>query len=342
MADKFAEYRKHKSSAMQKGLLTKENGVLAVLAVAILIVWALAWPYYFPSAVKPDTNDRDQAAPPQRDATGEYEPQEELVVVFFDVGQGDATAVLTPAGNVFLIDGGEGSPQYRENRYIRAADAGNLVILPFLKDRYIDDLKAVFLTHPHSDHYGGLLDVCRVMDVASFYDSGKSSASFGYRNLLQLIQQKDITYLNPKPGEELSLDPDLKLQVLTVDPNADDVNDASICLRIVYKSVSFLITGDAEESVERKLVAEYGDALRSDVLQVGHHGSRTSSIKQFIDAVQPRYAIVSVGSYNRYGHPNDDVMERLDEAGIKVLRSDEVGTVTMVSDGNNLDVETEK
>lgn len=340
--DKFAEYRKHRRSAMTRGLATRENGIILVLAVAVLIVWALAWRYWFPAATVGVGTTVTTVAEPA--GGGEYVPPDQLTYVVFDVGQGDASLFLTPAGNVFLIDGGEGTNENRDNEYLRAVDAGNKVIIPFLKARNVKTITAVFSTHPHSDHYGGLIDVLKGCAVRNFIYSGLPSGSFGYRSLLYLVEKKKINNLEPSVGETLQLDPKLTLRVLAVDPSATNTNNASIVLLATYGAIRFLLTGDAETKVEDFLVRTYGSQLRAEVLKVGHHGSKTSSTPAFIAAVSPKYAAVSLGSYNNFGHPNQEVMDRLKQAGAEVLRTDQRGTITFTTGGDrgDLQFETEK
>lgn len=337
--DRFAEYRKHRRSAMTRGLATRENGIILVLAVAILLVWALAWRHWFPI-----TTLRSGAGATSDTAAvggGEFIPPDRLTWALFDVGQGDASLFLTPAGNVFLIDGGEGTSENRDHNYSRATDAGNRVILPFLQGRQVKTITAIFLTHPHSDHYGGLVDVIRALATRTFYNSGLPSGSFGYRNLLQMVEKKKVNYLEPVANEPLNLDPKLGLRVLAVDPTADNTNNASIVLQATFGSVRFLLMGDAEAKVEDFLVRTYGSKLRAEVIKVGHHGSKTSCAPEFIAAVSPKYATVSVGSYNNFGHPNQEVMDRLKQAGAVVLRTDQRGTITFTTGGDRGDLQVE-
>ncbi len=342
--DTFAEYRKQRRSDTDRGLLTKENGVILLFTVILAVVWWFAWPKYFPpkpgTAAVPVLAETGEAAP---DPEAPYEPPEKFTIAFLDVGQGDAAVWFTPSGGIFLCDGGEGSPDNRDSRYTRATDAGNKVIIPFLRARNARELTAVFLTHPHSDHFGGLIDVIRELKARAFYNSGKAATSTGYRTLLRLVQNRHVDYVEPRPGEELALDDKLKMQVLAVNSEANNLNNASIVLKLTYGAVSFLLTGDAEKQVEEQLVATQAAALRSTVLKTGHHGSRTSSTASFVGAVNPRYAIISVGR-NSFGHPNPDVLERLQGAGMTVLRTDECGTITFTTSGNinDLEVTTER
>lgn len=342
--DTFAEYRKQRRSDVSRGLLTKENGAILLFTVVLAVVWWFAWPKYFPPkksagaapvAVTGDTLPADPGAP--------YEPPEKFTIAFLDVGQGDAVVWFTPAGGIYLYDGGEGSPDNRDSRYTRATDAGSRVIIPFLRARNARELTAVFLSHPHSDHFGGLIDVVRELKARAFYNSDKAATSTGYRTLLRLVQDRGIDYVTPRPGEDVPLDEKLRMQVLAVDSEADNLNNASIVLKLTYGAVSFLLTGDAEKRVEEQLIATQAAALRSTVLKTGHHGSRTSSTAAFVGAVNPRYAIISVGR-NSFGHPNPDVLERLQGSGATVLRTDKCGTITFTTAGNinDLEVVTER
>ena len=249
-----------------------------------------------------------------------------LKVVFFDVGQGDAILVETPKGTQILIDGGPSS-----------AIVGKLgQELPFF-DRSID---LVLSTHPDSDHLAGLVDVLKSYDVVSFGWSGVKSSSAESQELDRQMEVNEIKRVVLARGTRISVGKNLSLLVLAPLESFEgrevkDYNTSSLVLKMNYGQECFLFTGDAPVSVEKKLaLAE--DSLVCRVLKVGHHGSKTSTSELFLEKAEPRVAVIQVGKDNKYGHPSPEVLERLQNHGIKVLRTDQAGDIRIFSDGQNL------
>ncbi len=249
-----------------------------------------------------------------------------------DVGQGDAIALRSPKGRWVLIDAG---------RSWSSGDAGRATVIPHLRRRG-GALAMLILTHPHADHIGGAASVLRALAPAEVRDAAFVEPSEGYRALLAVAQAQGTRWQRVHPGDLVDID-GLALEFLSPDSAwtaaLDDPNEASTVVRARYGSVRFLLTGDAEAREERWLLAHASDALRADVLKVGHHGSSTSTTPDFLAAVAPRIALVSVGHDNSYGHPSAVVMNRLLDAGATVLRADQLGTVILRSDGTDLEVE---
>ncbi|MCE9643768.1 MBL fold metallo-hydrolase [Candidatus Parcubacteria bacterium] len=246
-----------------------------------------------------------------------------VTVAFLDIGQGDSVYIEAPNGNQLLIDGGEGGAVLSE-----------LAEVMPLGDRSLD---IVIGTHPDKDHIGGLLDVVRSYDVGEFLEPGVSADTLIYRELKKAIQEKGIPVTLARRGMTLLLDEayGVRLDILFPDRDVSDfeANDASIVARLSYASTSVMLTGDAPIKTERYLVSLDGAELPSDILKAGHHGSRTSTSAEFLAAVAPRYAIISSGKNNRYGHPHQEVMALLQTFGIETLRTDEEGTIVFLSDG---------
>ena len=261
-----------------------------------------------------------------------------LHVMFFDVGQGDAIFIETPGGRQVVVDGG--SDPLLMTRLLGERMRFN--------DRHIDIVAA---THPNSDHIGGLAQVLERYDVGAVverrieYDSGAYEA---WARLVDAEEAKGARVIEASAGQVINLDADVRIEVLGPPPillggTESDADNASLVLRLVYGEVSILLTGDIFSEAERALLAS-GAALDSDVLKVPHHGSDSSSTRDFLSAVSPAAAVISVGEGNSYGHPHANVVERLREYvddGM-LFQTAERGTVEFISDGETLWVRTER
>ena len=249
-----------------------------------------------------------------------------------DVGQGDALALRSPRGRWVLIDAG---------RSWRGGDAGRASVIPYLRRRG-GALAMLVLTHPHADHIGGAASVVRALGPGEIRDAAFVAGSQEYRDLLRTADATGTRWQRVRPGEEVDID-GLIVEFLAPDSawtaSLRDPNEASTVVRVRYGAVRFLLTGDAEAGEEAWLVAHASDHLAADVLKTGHHGSSTSSTPAFLDAVSPRVALVSVGTANTYGHPSRDVMQRLVDRGTTVLRTDQLGSVVVRTDGTTLELE---
>jgi competence protein ComEC len=256
-------------------------------------------------------------------------PDGKLHVVFLDVGQGDAIFIQTPQGRQVLIDGGP------DPTTLTAALGRRL---PFW-DRSLD---LIILTHPDADHLTGLVPVLERYRVGRVLEPGYPATSQTYVRWLELLAEKRISALLARSGVQIELEPGLVCEVLhpASDPDPEGkANDASAVTRWTWGQVTFLLSGDIERAVEATLVAS-GQSLEATVLKAPHHGSDTSSSTAFLQAVNPQLVVISVGADNRFGHPSPEVLERL--AGRTVLRTDERGTIEVVTDGSQLWVRTER
>lgn len=241
----------------------------------------------------------------------------------FDVGQGDAMFIEAANGNQVLIDGGP------DDRIMEKLAA----VMPFW-DRSID---LVILTHPHADHLDGLVGVMKRYRVGLVLESGVNHSIPEYGEWRNLIAEKNITRVLAKRGEMVKLGGGVSLNVLTPFQSFDrvtvkNVHDAAVVIKLEYASSSAVLMADAEAAVERKMIFA-GDDLRAEVLKVGHHGSKTSTSKELLEAAKPRFAVISVGKKNRYGHPTQEILDRLADYGIKIYRTDRDGDVDFISDG---------
>jgi competence protein ComEC len=253
-----------------------------------------------------------------------------LQISFLDVGQGDATFIRTPQGKTLLIDAGGGPSNY-------SLDAGKAVVAPFLLYEWIKHLDLVILSHPHHDHYGGMPYIMENFSIGEFWDTtgGFRSDSFKHK-----MEKNRLLIRNVAAGNSFDLDRDLRLEVLHPPKlNSYKTNDRSIVLRLIYKNVTFLFTGDIEEKAEADLVATGAD-LAAMVLKIPHHGANTSNSVAFIRAVQPDYAVLFRSSYPKSNYTNWGILRRYRDLGIRILETGREGCVTFYSDGNTLWLET--
>lgn len=248
----------------------------------------------------------------------------ELKVHFIDVGQADA--ILLQQGNAaMLIDGGNNGDRNKVKNYI--------------EQEKITQLDYVIGTHAHEDHIGGLDYVINAFKVGKVYFPRQSANTKTFEDFAIAVKSKVGKLTAPKVGDTFKLG-DAVCTILG--PNSSDygdANDYSIVIKVVYGGTSFLFTGDAEEKSESEMLSS-GLDLSATVLKVGHHGSRTSTGQDFLTKVNPKYAVISVGDVNSYGHPTQDAMDRLKAKNIPVYRTDESGTVVAVSDGKKVSFDT--
>ena len=247
----------------------------------------------------------------------------EMSVHFIDVGQGDSIFIKAPNGKTMLIDGG-------------VKGAGKTVV-DYLRTQGVMKLDYVVATHPDADHIGGLIAVLNSISIKEFIDSGKVHTSQTYDEMLALVNDKNIRYTVPKAGDTVALDPTVAVDVLASDENASDNNDASIVLRVAYQNISFLLMGDAGHNIEKQLVQD-GVDVEATILKAGHHGSNTSSLPQFIQAVSPLVTILSYGQDNKYGHPHAEVVDALTQVGSDIYGTAESGMIVVTTDGVTYDI----
>lgn len=247
-----------------------------------------------------------------------------LTVAFLDIGQGDAIYIEAPNGNQVLVDGGSG------RQILRALGE----VMPF----YDHSLDVVIGTHPDADHIGGLPFVLDRFAVGAVLEPGVGSDTNVYREFKKRASDGRRIHLLARRGLRLRLDREVTLDILFPDQEMIgwETNTASIVARLVYGDTSFFLTGDSPIKIEKHLLARDGRNLKTAVLKAGHHGSRTSTSAEYVSAVQPQYAVISVGQNNRYGHPHQEVLDILTKIDATILRTDRRGTIIFRSDGMNL------
>ncbi|MBN1044882.1 MBL fold metallo-hydrolase [Clostridium botulinum] len=241
-----------------------------------------------------------------------------MKVHYIDVGQGDSELIQIGDKNI-LIDAG-----CNDNK-----------ALNYLKSIGVTNLDYVIATHPHEDHIGGMTNVINNFNVKEFYAPKVTHTTRTFENMVKALQNKGLKITAPTIGDTLTIG-NATMQFLA--PNSSkyqDLNNYSIVCKLKYGNTSYLFTGDAESLSEGEILAKQLD-IQADVLKLGHHGSHSSTSQAFLDKVNPRYAIVSCGKGNDYGHPHQETVDKLNKKGIEMLRTDVSGTIVSTSNGNDI------
>lgn len=247
--------------------------------------------------------------------------KDNLIIHYIDVGQADSILIQIDNKNL-LIDAGNKD------------DSDKLI--KYLKDQGVSKLDYVIATHPHEDHIGGMASVVKKYDIGKFYAPKKLSNTATFENMVLALRGKNLKINEAKPGDTLNLGKNVDCKILA--PNSseyDNINNYSVVVKLTYGNTRFLFTGDAHKLNEKEMLSK-GYDLSSDVLKVGHHGSSSSSSKEFLDKVKPKIAIISCGKNNDYGHPHKETLDELNQRKIKIYRTDKDGTIVLESDGKNI------
>ncbi len=236
-------------------------------------------------------------------------PTSQLKIHFIDVGQGDSMLIITPSKKKILVDGG-GSE-------FGTFDVGEQTLLPYLLNKSIISIDYLIFTHFDSDHCQGLFTVLENINVKNVIIGEQGKECENFNRFSEIIRKKHINKIMVRAGDKVTIDKDCSLEILFPDTELikqNILNNNSIVTRFLYKNYSMLITGDIEKIAEEKLIRKYKDTkeLKANILKVAHHGSKSSSIQQFLEEVKPEIALIGVGEKNTFGHPNDGVLERLE------------------------------
>jgi competence protein ComEC len=316
------------ASAARSCLILAGIGAAIALIACVIIVLTLA-----PIDIVP----RDATQPPDQRGTVIVNDTADGTLTFsvMDVGQGMCVVVISPEGRTMVVDAGRSQQRIERS------------VIPYLRAHGVTRIDYLVLSHPDQDHVGGMPKLLEEMTVGTWVDPVIETTNQTYARSLELVLEKGITPMRARRGDTLDLGPSVRAEVLwPVDPllssgSQVDTNENSIVIQVTHGAIRFLITGDLERRGELALIAlETNEELRSDILVVGHHGSRTSSTAEFLDTVSPNVALIPVGLDNQYGHPHDDVIQRLRFRAIQIFRTDLDGTIEVVSNGTNYQVRT--
>lgn len=268
------------------------------------------------SQLVPETSQVEATLQQNSDESGEMQ------VHFIDVGQGASQLLIGLSGKTILIDAGNNNQEEE--------------IVAYLRKNGIQKIDILVGTHPDADHIGGLDAVIDNFEIGKIYMPKVQSNTKTFEDVLLAIQRKGLKVSTAKAGVSLDWEPDAKVQMIAPVRDYDDDNDMSAVLKLTFGEISFLFMGDAESKSEQDILHSEVD-LKSDVLLIGHHGSKSSTTEAFLDAVQPSYGVIQVGE-NNYGHPAPEILERLNKRGVKVYRNDLHGDIVFVTDGKNIKV----
>lgn len=252
------------------------------------------------------------------------ETNENLIVYFIDTGQSDCVLLETPNGSFILIDSGDNGDED--------------IIRKFLNNKKVKEIECAIFTHPHADHIGGAYEIVNEYATKRVLMPDVSADTATYKKFIDEVSAQEIPLNHIEVGYSFVID---TVAFNVFSPKAEGygskLNEYSIVCRVDYGDTSFLFTGDAEIKNEMEML-DGGFDLDVDVLKVGHHGSSTSSSLVFLKAVTPEYAVILCGTNNKYGHPHDETLSKLEEVSATIYRTDINGTITITTDGKTIDV----
>lgn len=247
-----------------------------------------------------------------------------LKVHFINVGQGDSILIQQGSSSM-LVDAG--------------SNAESLLVIKYISSQGITNFDYVIGTHPHEDHIGGLDYVINAFSISKIYMPKAQANTKTFEDVLTAISNKGMRITTPVQGDSFKLG-DANVTILAPNgSNYNDLNNYSIVLKVKYGNTSFMLDGDAELLSESQMLSK-GFNMEADVLKIGHHGSSSSTSETFLNKVNPKYAVISAGAGNSYGHPTEQTMSRLKDKGITVYRTDECGTIVVTSDGSSISFST--
>ncbi len=305
----------------------RRNGRLfgSIMITIMLIVLVLAVLYLSPELREYLGIGADQTTGPQTTVTPEGETLEMHVI---DVGQGDSILIRTAGGDM-LIDSGPGNAEDELKDYLTSLE--------------VTDIEYAVFTHPDADHIGNADMILTDYTVSNVIMPSKESKSKTYQRMMTALDASGANLITPEPELEFTLGSMTVTILAPISEKYSDTNNYSVVMRLDFGETSFMMTGDAEKDSELEMLGKYSaDIFNCDVLKVGHHGSSTSTSTEFLNAVSPAIALISCGKGNTYGHPYAATLQKLENVGAQIYRTDEQGSIVLVSDGKTVTVKTEK
>lgn len=259
-----------------------------------------------------------------------------LELTFLDVGEGLCAVMRTPSGKIMVFDCGTSS--WRKSSLV-----GERLVAGFLQRMGADRIDLAVLSHPHSDHVSGYAGLIKAKPPKLVLDIGVKHGLPQYAEFLKAVKASGATYRIARRGQSIDFGDGVHVDVLSPQANQryEDLNENSMVLRITYRRIRLLLSADVGRETERRLI-ESGSNLRAQVLQVGHHGSKSATTPEWLDAVRPEITVISCGRGDEYGHPSREVVARLKSTSARVYRTDYNGAVTITTDGALIRVRTYK
>lgn len=256
-----------------------------------------------------------------------------LKIHFIDVGQGDSILIITPQNKTILIDGGGSSSS--------EFDVGESTLIPYILDRGFTKIDVVIISHFDQDHIGGIFTVLQELKIGKVYISKQTEKTENYEKFLEIVKEKKIKVYEVVSGNRIHIEKNLYFDILWPTENqitTNVLNNNAIVCNLHYRDFSMLFTGDIEEIAEKEILELYSqnkNLLKANILKVGHHGSKTSSTSTFLEVVKPQIAVIGVGKNNKFGHPNDAVLQRLSDLNCKIFRTDLNGEISIEVNKNS-------
>lgn len=289
--------------------------------IIVLVILLLSYAY----TTFINTENKNQEGPIKERKTEDviFADENTLNVYFIDVGQADSI-LLENKGHYMLIDAGNNE------------DGPKLV--NYFNEQDIKEFDYVVGTHAHEDHIGGMDDIIKNFKIDNFYMPDAITTTKTFEDVLDALEETNVIFQTPKVNQTFNLQ-DTTITTLSVTADEKNLNDTSIVLKVKYGTNTFLFMGDASTKIEKNLLNK---DIKSDVLKVGHHGSRYSTSLEFLKKVSPEYAVISVGENNTYKHPHEEILKRLEEQNIQIYRTDKQGTILAKSNGSIITFSTIK
>ena len=289
----------------------------------LIVLVILLLPYAYTTFI--NTENKNQEGPIKERKTEDviFADENTLNVYFIDVGQADSI-LLENKGHYMLIDAGNNE------------DGPKLV--NYFNEQDIKEFDYVVGTHAHEDHIGGMDDIIKNFKIDNFYMPDAITITKTFEDVLDALEETNVIFQTPKVNQTFNLQ-DTTITTLSVTADEKNLNDTSIVLKVKHGTNTFLFMGDASTKIEKNLLNK---DIKSDVLKVGHHGSRYSTSLEFLKKVSPEYAVISVGENNTYKHPHKEILKRLEEQNIQIYRTDKQGTILAKSNGSIITFSTIK